>query len=115
EYRKGREEAEAEVRVAATLDESARTKLGFDLSGLVSGPVPVRINGRVPLNNGDSRYSVEADLTQCRIDRLLPGWVKPAGRPARAAFILTNRQQSMRFDDITVEGPGTLVKGSVEL
>jgi hypothetical protein len=115
EYRKARDESEAEVRVAATLDEGARSKFGFDLGGMISGPMPVRINGRVPLNNGDSRYSVEVDLTQCRIDRLLPGWVKPQGRAARAAFIMINRQQSLRFDDITIEGPGTLVKGSVEL
>ena len=114
EYRKQRDQAEAEVRVAATLDEAGRTRLGFDLSGYVSGPVPVRINGRVPLEAGESRYSVEADLTQARIDRLLPGWVKPAGRQARMSFIMTSKPQSMRLDDLAIEGPGVLVKGSVE-
>ena len=114
EYRKQRDQTEAEVRVAATLDEAGRTRLGFDLSGYVSGPVPVKINGRVPLEGGDSRYSVEADLSQARIDRLLPGWVKPAGRQARMSFLMTSRPQSMRLDDLAIEGPGLLVKGSVE-
>lgn len=114
EYKKSRDESEAEVRVAATLDEAGRARLGFDLSGFVSGPVPVRINGRVPLEGGDSRYSVEGDLTQARIDRLLPGWVKPAGRQARMSFIMTSRPQYMRLDDLSIEGTGLLVKGSIE-
>jgi hypothetical protein len=114
EYRKQRDQTEAEVRLAATLDEGGRARLGFDLAGYVSGPVPIRINGRVPLDGGESRYSVEADLTQARIDRLLPGWVKPAGRQTKMAFVLTTGPQSMRFDDLTIEGPGTQVKGTVE-
>ncbi len=69
--------------------------------------MPVKINGRVPLDGGDSRYSVEADLTQARIDRLLPGWVKPAGRQARMSFVMTSRPQSMRLDDLVIEGLGS--------
>ncbi|MCC6890815.1 MAG: hypothetical protein IT536_19995 [Hyphomicrobiales bacterium] len=114
EYRKLRDQAEAEVRVAATLDDAGRARLGFDLAGFVSGPVPVKINGRVPLTGGDGRYSVEADLTPTRIDRLLPGWIKPAGRPARMSFIATGRPQSTRLDDLVIEGPGLSVRGTLE-
>jgi hypothetical protein len=114
EYKKLRDQSEAEVRVAATLDESGRARLGFDLAGMVSGPMPVRINGRIPLEEGASRYSVEADLTQARIDKLLPGWTKPAGRQARMSFMMTSRPQSMRLDELSIEGPGLQVKGSVE-
>jgi hypothetical protein len=114
EYRKERDQTEAEVRVAATLDEAGRTRLGFDLSGYVSGPVPIRINGRVPIGAGESRYSVEADLAQARIDKLLPGWTKPAGRQARMSFIMTSGLQSSRLEDLSIEGPGVQVKGSVE-
>jgi hypothetical protein len=114
EYRKQRDQSEAEVRVAATLDEAGRARLGFNLAGYVNGPVPVKINGRVPIEGGDSRYSVEADLTQSRIDRLLPGWIKPAGRQARMSFIATNSQQSTRFDDLAIEGTGISIKGMVE-
>jgi hypothetical protein len=114
EYRKVRDQSEAEVRVAATLDEAGRARLGFDLGAYVTGPVPMKINGRVPLESGESRYSVEADLTQARIDRLLPGWVKPAGRQARMSFVMTSRPQSMRLDDLSIEGSGLSVKGMVE-
>ncbi len=64
------------------------------------------------LDGGDSRFAVEADLTQARIDKLLPGWVKPAGVPARATFIVDQRHaQSTRFEDMVIEGPGTLGQG----
>ncbi|MGH6770363.1 MAG: hypothetical protein ACRECO_15225 [Xanthobacteraceae bacterium] len=115
DYRKTRAEPEAEVRVQAILDERARTRLGYDLTGYVGGPMPVKIHGRVPLEGGESRYSVEADLTQARIDRLLPGWTKPAGRAARASFTVVNRTEAIRFEDIVIEGSGTSVRGMVEI
>ncbi len=115
DYRKPRGDADAEVRVRATLDEAARTKFGFDLGPLISGPVPVKIDGRVPAIEGESRFAIEADLTQARIDRLLPGWLKPAGRSARATFTAVSKQQLTRIDDLMLEAQGVLVKGTLEL
>ena len=37
--------------------------------------------------------SVEADLTPVKIDNLLPGWVKPAGKPAHATYTLVKTGQ----------------------
>ena len=48
----------------------------------------------------DGRFAVEADLTPAQIDGLLPGWVKPSGKPARATFTLTTKPQSVRIDDL---------------
>ena len=45
--------------------------------------------------------SVDADLTPVKIDNLLPGWVKPAGKPARATYTLVKTAKSLRFDDLT--------------
>ena len=47
EYRRLQGEADAEVRLQATLDEAARTRLGFDLGAALSGPVPIKVDGRV--------------------------------------------------------------------
>ena len=115
DYRKPRGDGDAEVKVMATLDENARGKLGFDVGAYLSGPVPIKLNGRVPAIEGDSRYAIEADLTQARVDRLLPGWVKPAGKTARATFTLVNRAQSSRFEDLMIEAPGASIKGTVDL
>jgi len=116
EYRKLREESDASFRLQATLDDAARTRLGFDLYGTVSGPIPVRVAGRVGANpDQETRFSVDADLGQAKIENLLPGWSKQAGRPLRAAFNYVSKPKSTRLEDIVVEGQGTSVKGSVEI
>jgi Protein of unknown function len=114
DYRKPRD-GDADVRVQATLDESARSKFGFDLGGLLTGPVPIKLSGRVAANDGDSRFAMEADLSQAKVDNLLPGWLKPPGRPARASFTLINKPGSTRIEDLVVEGAGASVKGAVEV
>jgi hypothetical protein len=114
DYRKPRGDADAEVRVRATLDEAARTRLGFDLSGL-TGPVPVKIDGRVPAVEGESRFAVDADLTQARIDKLVPGWQKPPGKQARATFTAVNKPNLTRLDDFSIEAQGTQIKGTLEI
>ena len=50
-----------------------------------------------------------------KIDNLLPGWVKPPGRPARVAFTLVKEKTGTRFDDLLIDGQGVLAKGTVEL
>jgi hypothetical protein len=62
----------------------------------------------------ESRYNLEADLTSAKIDNLLPSWVKPIGRPSRAAFVLVQKPQSIRFEDIIIDGGGTSIKGAAE-
>jgi hypothetical protein len=114
DYRRPRGDGDAEVRVRATLDEAARTRLGFDVSGL-NGPVPVKIDGRVPAVEGESRFAVEADLTQARIDKLVPGWQKPPGKQARATFTAVNKPNLTRLDDFSIEAQGTQIKGTVEI
>jgi hypothetical protein len=114
DYRKPRD-GDAEVRINATLDENGRNKFGFDLGGALAGPVPIKLNGRIPAQDGEGRFAIEADLTQAKVDNLLPGWTKPSGRSARATFTLINRSSTCRFEDLVIEGSGTSVKGTVEV
>ncbi|HWP26281.1 MAG TPA: DUF3971 domain-containing protein [Xanthobacteraceae bacterium] len=115
EYRRARAQGEPELRIEATLDDATRARLGIDLGGAVSGPVPVKLSGRVPANERDTKFTVEADLTAARIDNLLPGWIKPPGRPVRATFALINRDQSTRLEDIFVDGSGAMLRGHIEI
>lgn len=117
DFRKPRGDADAEVRLQATLDETGRSKLGFDLGGFIAGSVPVKVTGHVAgVDGGESRYAVDADVTQARIDNLLPGWTKPSGKSAHATFTVVSRpQQSTRFDDVSIDAAGTSVKGAFEL
>src|SRR5262249_30013178 len=113
DYRKPRD-GDADIRVQATLDENARSKFGFDLGGFVTGPVPIKLSGRVAANESASRFVVEADLTQSKVDNLLRGWVKPPGRAGRASFTLI-KQTTTRIEDLVIEGAGTSVKGALEV
>jgi len=116
EYRKARGDADAEVRLQGTLDEAARNTLGFDLGETVSGAIPLRIAGRVAMTSErEGHFAVEADLTPAQIDGFLPGWVKPAGKPARATFNVITKPQSVRIEDLVIEGSGGGVKGTVDM
>ncbi len=114
DYRKAAGEFEAEVRLAATLDDAARARLGIDFGTALGGAVPVRLAGRVGADD-ISRFNVEADLTPVTVDQLLPGWAKPAGRAARVAFMATRDKNGTRFEDVLIDGPGVLAKGTVEI
>lgn len=115
EVRKRKQDADAELRLAATLDEAARKRVGVDFGSSVVGGIPIKLTGRVGDNVTDERVNVEADLTPVKIDNLLPGWVKPAGRSARATYTMTKTAKSARFDDLVIEGAGANVKGALEL
>jgi hypothetical protein len=116
EYRKLRGDDTAEVHIQGMLDETARNNLGLDPSNAISGAIPIDVTGRVgTTSERDGRFSVQADLTPAQIDGFLPGWVKGAGKPARATFTVTTKPQSVRIDDLLIEGTGGGVKGVVEL
>jgi hypothetical protein len=107
--------ADAELRLQATLDEAARRRLGIDFGGTVTGSIAVKVAARTSGDGKDPPLAVDADLTPVKIDNLLPGWVKPAGKPAHATYTLVKTGQSVRFDDLTIVGSGANVKGSLEL
>src|SRR6478736_4693977 len=114
DLRKQKGAADAELHMQATIDEAARRRFGMDLGSTVTGAIPIKVVGRVGDNVSDDGMSVEADLTPVKIDNLLPGWVKPAGRPARATYTMLRTGKAIRFDDLSVDGSGATVRGSVE-
>jgi hypothetical protein len=117
DYRKPRGDGEGELRLQATFDDAARSRFGFDFNGAVSGPIPIRLGAKIASSaEQDSRFAIEADLTQAKIDNLLPGWTKPAAKQARATFTMASHKgANTRIDDIVIDGGGVAVKGSVEL
>ncbi|WP_245429158.1 DUF3971 domain-containing protein [Rhodoplanes elegans] len=116
EYKKAKGEEDAELRLTATIDDAARTKLGFDVGNVVAGAIPIKLSGRLASNpDQDNRLLVESDLGPARIDNLLPGWTKPPGKPAKAAFTYVGRGKAARFEDLSIDGAGVGVKGGVEL
>ncbi len=115
DVRKKKGEANAELRMTAAIDEGARRRLGIDFGGAVTGTIPVKVSAQIGDAVKEERLNVEADLTPVKIDNLLPGWVKLAGRAARSTFTMIKNGKAARFDDLSIEGSGASVKGAVEL
>lgn len=113
DYIKHRGKPDAEFRVAATLDEAARSRFGIELSSWLSGPVSIKAQGIS--NDKEIRMNIDADLTAATITELAPGWNKAAGRPARAVYRLIDRDGVLKLEDIHVTGSGTNLRGTVEL
>jgi Protein of unknown function len=112
DYRKPNE-GDADIKLQATLDEASRARFGFDLGPAVSGNIPVKLSGKVGGDN--SRLGIDADLTQLKLDNILPGWVKASNKSARATFNVVQKPQSTRLEDIVVDGGGASIKGSLEI
>ncbi|WP_213775481.1 DUF3971 domain-containing protein [Bradyrhizobium sp. dw_78] len=115
DYRKPND-GDADIKLQATLDDAGRARLGlFDLGPAASGTIPVKVTGKISgAPDHDSRIGVDADLTALKLDNILPGWVKAAGKPAHAVFNVVPKPQSTRFEDIVIDGGGTSMKGSLE-
>jgi hypothetical protein len=111
DYRKPNE-GDADIKLLATLDDASRAKLGFDLAPAVTGNIPVKLIGKI---GGDTRLGIDADLTQLKLDNILPGWVKATGKSTHVTFNVVQKPQSTRLEDIVVDGGGASIKGSVEI
>ena len=85
DYRKPNE-GDADVRLQATLDDAARARLGVDLGPAVTGAIPIKLIGKIGAPDRDTKLGIEADLTALKLDNLLPGWTKIAGRQSKAVF-----------------------------
>jgi hypothetical protein len=115
DYRKPAE-GDADIKLQATLDDAGRARLGMDLGSAITGNIPLKLNGKIAASSDhDSKLGVEADLTQIRLDNVLPGWVKLPGRAGKATFNVVPKQQSTRFEDIVIDGGGASIKGSLEV
>ncbi|WP_156922192.1 DUF3971 domain-containing protein [Azorhizobium doebereinerae] len=112
DYDKRKDRAEADVKVNATLDDASRQKLGVELPA-VSGPIAVKLVGTT--NNKQTKAAIELDLTAARILDLVPGLSKPAGKPLKAKFNSNDAGKSLKIDDLTLDGSGTNIRGSLEL
>lgn len=112
DYRRARPDAKPVIRLAATLDDAGRARIGLRTQGMIAGPTPVRV---VTEGEDSGRYIVDVDLTPATVTELLPGWTKPRGQPGRARFTAVELDDGWRIDDLSVESRGVLVRGSMVL
>ncbi|HEX8167411.1 MAG TPA: DUF3971 domain-containing protein [Beijerinckiaceae bacterium] len=102
--------APGEAVVSFTLDDAARARKGLAFGQQLTGPVPVKV--ALPLGtNAKPGAKVEVDLTRAVVDNLVPGWVKPTGRPGKLSFFVPEGSTELRefaLDSGTVQMRGTV-------
>jgi AsmA-like C-terminal region len=93
-----------EANVAFSLDEAARSKRGLSFGSQLTGAVPLKAT--MPLGkSAKPGIRIEADLTKAGVDQLIPGWVKPAGRPGKLSFTLVEGSGDEIRDLLLDSGP----------
>ncbi|MCW5681912.1 MAG: hypothetical protein KF794_05225 [Xanthobacteraceae bacterium] len=114
EYVKPKDGKDPEFKVAATLDDAARTRFGIELGQWLFGPVTLRVHGIS--GERETKMTVDADMTAAQVVELVPGWNKPAGQPARAQYRLTERDGALKFEDIVITSQaGVNLRGTLDL
>jgi hypothetical protein len=103
-----------EAIIGMTLDDAARTKLGLNFGQTLTGQIGAKMTAALGQKDRP-RAQVEIDFTKANIDNLLPGFVKAAGRPAKASFILINDLSGPDLENFVFDGGSAFAKGTIEL
>ena len=103
-----------EAIVGMTLDDAARTKLGLNFGQTLTGQIGAKLTAALGQHD-KPRAQVEIDFTKANIDNLLPGFVKPAGKAAKASFTLVNDQTGPDLENFVFDGGTAFAKGTIEL
>ncbi len=105
--------APARRKLAVTLTAAASdlTRLGMDVPGVLKGAVP--LSAEIYLDEPSAPMVVKADLAGVGIDGLVPGFVKPAGRPGRLGFIVERGPDKTVIRDFVLESGDRSVRGAI--
>ncbi|MGJ0510079.1 MAG: AsmA-like C-terminal region-containing protein [Methylocystis sp.] len=106
------EKGPAQAQVTFTFDEAARQRAGFAISGL-GGPISAIVKTPLPVEDLDTH--IDLDLTRTVFDNPIPGLSKPAGRPARASFVLVRRGDGIALDQFVFDAAPAQAQGVIEL
>lgn len=110
--------APGEVNATLLLDEALRARKGLPVAPQLAGPIPLKIN--LAIGKGSPArppIRVEADLARASIDGLIPGFTKPAGRPGRLGFVMTevNAGGAMDLRDIVLDAGSASARGTAAI
>ncbi|MGF9757386.1 DUF3971 domain-containing protein [Microvirga sp. 0TCS3.31] len=102
-----------QASVAFSLDEAARSRRGLSFGSQLTGIVGLKAS--LPLGeNAPSVINVEADLAKAGVDQLVPGWVKPVGRPGKLTFTMVDGPTS-EIRDLQLDSGNVQLRGHATL
>ena len=100
---------EGSATLTLTLDAAARAKQGLNFAWL-TGPMPIKLKAPLSRDSAD----VEIDLTPAGIDNPVPGVLKAAGKPGKAAFQVKPAPDGASLTNISVDFGAALLRGSAD-
>ncbi|MBJ6128005.1 DUF3971 domain-containing protein [Microvirga splendida] len=102
-----------QASVAFSLDEAARNRRGLSFGSQLTGTIGLKAS--LPLGeNAPSVINVEADLAKAGVDQLVPGWVKPVGRPGKLTFTMVEGPTS-EIRDLQLDSGSVQLRGNAML
>ena len=107
--------ADMEATIGFQLDEAGRNRMGMTFGAGVTGPIGARATSAFGVKDSPP-VQVELDLQRTGFDGVLPGLVKPAGRAAKATFLLDTNARGSTIDQLVFDVTGgASARGVVEL
>ncbi|MBH0239219.1 hypothetical protein [Methylobrevis albus] len=100
--------------VELRLGDEDRKKLGLDLTGLISGPIEVRLDSAVAAD-GTARQLATVDLAGAEVTLGPLGWRKARGVKGSARFTLTTTASGTRIDDFRFAARDARIEGALTL
>jgi hypothetical protein len=108
-------EGGGEANVSFVLDEAARARRGFAFGSQLSGPLPLKASVALT-KTANAGTRIEIDFSKASVDQLIPGWVKPVGKPGKLTFVLSDLDGSAsEIKDLQLESGPVLLRGSAVL
>ncbi|HEY8578893.1 MAG TPA: DUF3971 domain-containing protein, partial [Beijerinckiaceae bacterium] len=108
-------QALAEATLSMTLDDAARAKQGWSLGRALTGPVGVKVSAPIGAPADKSRPQIELDLTRAAVNSLPPGYSKPAGRAAKASFVVAGEGERVSLQNFAYESGPASAQGAIDL
>ncbi len=107
--------ADVEAAIGFQLDDAGRNRLGMTFGAGVAGPIGVRVTSAFGVKDMPPAQ-VELDLQRTALDGVLPGLVKPAGKAAKATFLLDTSPRGSTIDQLVFDvAGGASARGVIEL
>ncbi len=102
----------AEASIAMTLDDAARTRLGFGSIPGLSGPIGAKMSA--PIGTGEKpKARVELDLSHADFE--ISGISKPAGQPGKMTFVLAVNDTGSLLDQLVIDAGTIQLRGTANL
>ncbi|MCW6509744.1 YhdP family protein [Lichenifustis flavocetrariae] len=103
-----------EANAVLVMDDAARVKAGLNFGKQLTGSITAKVS--VGLGDGDHKpATVDVDLSRAAVNNLIPGLLKPAGKPGRLTLTITQTANGVALDNVTCDMGTFTLRGAAVL